>query len=91
MTKNNDSRKKVKLCIETTEQDLCNFENFLHCIPLCDEHKGMSTEPYDEHELATLYYVCEECERTRNKWAMGAQRIESRLWDQLAKARGWDK
>jgi hypothetical protein len=89
MSKKTDERKKVKITIEVTEKDLCNLEDFLHCIPLCDKHKGMSSEPRDERELMTLYYVCDDCEKTRNKWACGAQRIESRLWRQLAKIRGW--
>lgn len=84
-----DKRKKVKVTIEVTEQDLCNFENFLYCMPLCDEHKGMSSQPYDERELMTLYYVCDECEKTRNKWAMGTQRIHDRLWEQMTKKKGW--
>ena len=89
MVKMADLRKKVKVTIEVAERDMCCFEDLLHCIPLCDEHKGMSSEPYDERELMTLYYVCEECEKTRKKWLMGTQRIHNRLWEQLAKELKW--
>jgi len=89
MTKKVDARKKVKLTIETTERDLCNFEDFLHCIPLCDKHKGPQDTPLDERREMTMYYECKDCEKVRNKWAMGAQRIKSRLWEQLGKVRGW--
>ena len=88
MVKKIDGRKKVKITIEVTGRDLCNFEDHMHCIPLCNKHKGIDYEKQDERESMTMHYECKDCDKVWRKWVAGAQRIESRLWEQFEKECG---
>ena len=89
MTKKVDLRKKIKLTIEITPNDLSLFEDYNTCIPLCNKHKSFTAKTRTEREEMTMYYECKDCEKVWNEWKRAAQRIEWRLWEQLEKKLGW--
>lgn len=89
MAKKVDGRKKVKLTIELTQNDLCLFEDYNSCIPLCNKHKSFKAKPREEREEMTMYYECKDCDKIYKKWKGASQRIEGRLWEQLGKKLGW--
>ena len=77
-----DLRKKVKIEIELTHKDLCNFENDFMCIPLCDEHKNLK-----EPDALISYYYCKDCEAVRKKWHRATGKIfwqcGNKFWEKV--------
>ena len=93
MTKKSDLRRKVKLTIEVTHNDLVLFEDYNMCIPLCNKHKGFNPNDWKgrpEREQMTMRYECKDCEKVWKEWKSAAERIEGRLWRELCKKFGWE-
>jgi len=72
-------QKKVPVTTEMSEEDLNFLEDFLMCVPLCDTHKKPQDPPVSARDLETMYYVCKDCEKVREKWRVHAINLYSRL------------
>jgi len=77
-----DLRKKYKIEIELTHQDLCNFENDWMCMPLCSKHKGFKSEK----KAMIASYDCVDCLAIREDWHRGAGKVFWQCWNRF-----WEK
>lgn len=82
-------RKKVKVSIEVTLQELRWFEQHNICTPLCKNHKILDDRLTTEVERAALRHTCEACARTEKQWTGAALKIERKLWKAFGKKVGW--
>ncbi len=84
-----DLRKKTEVKIKVTHKDLLGLENLLRCIPLCDKHKTYSPKEENQIELESMHLICKGCEKVYRSWWLGAERIESALWEAFGKKMKW--
>ncbi len=85
-----DSRKKVKLTIETTIIDINYLEDLYDTIPLCTKHSH-PTVSLSEKELFGLRFECKECDKKYQRQRQALGRVEGKLfkeWWELKEKRG---
>ena len=68
-------------------RDIERLENYLICVPHCEEHKHESTmldiegRTKEAEELEESWKSCRKCKAIRDDWWRGAWKVQSRLFD----------
>ena len=68
-------------CKVMVSYDTMNLiEDYLECIPLCDEHKGVVWEAESPYKYPdTMYMYCSKCMKVKKKWESGVWKVYSQL------------
>ena len=62
--------------VTVSQKELDALEDILTCVPLCDKHRGLSTDNVDIEHMAL---DCDKCNNVRERWFKSAWNVYCKL------------